>query len=91
MLTSILIAGAILAGIVIIFWIFAKIGEALPEDFFVYCVGIVFWGVIIFLLFVFGITLAKKGGALGVIGGFLIIFGLLIAYVAISNLKDEFK
>ena len=64
---------------------------ALPEDFFMNCAVIVFWGVIIVLLFVIGIPLAKKGGTLGVMGGFLIIFGLVIAYVVISNMKDEFK
>ena len=91
MLKSILIAGAILVGIIIIFWIFEKIGEALPDDFFMNCAVIVFWGVIIFLLIAIGIPLAKKGGTLGVIGGFLIIFGVVIAYVLISNMKDEFK
>ena len=42
MLESILIAGAILVGISIIFLIFEKIGKALPEDFFMNCAVIVF-------------------------------------------------
>ena len=91
MLRSILIAGCILAVIGIISWIFSKIVEALPEDFFMNCAVIVFWGVIIFLLMAIGIPLSIKGGTLGVIGGFLIIFGLVIAYVLIKNMKDEFK
>jgi len=91
MLKSILIAGAILVVISIIVLIFQKIGEALPEDFFMNCAVIVFWGVIIILLIAIGIPLAKKGGTLGVIGGFLIIFGLIFAYVLISNMIDEFK
>jgi len=92
MLESILIAGVILGGIIVIFWIFEKIGKALPDDFFMNCAMIVFWGVIIFLLIVIGIPLARKGGPLGVIGGFLIIFGVLFAYTLISNMiKDKFK
>lgn len=91
MLESILIAGAILVGIILIFLIFEKIGKALPEDFFMNCGVIVFWGVIIVLLIAIGIPLAKKGGTLGIIGGFLIIFGVLFVFVLISNMKDEFK
>lgn len=79
MITSVLIAGAIIAGIILLFKFFEKTASFWFK--LLVLIGyLIFFGVLALIFLSIGISLAKKGGAIGVFGGFLVIIGLVFVY-----------
>jgi len=92
MIKSILIAAAIIAGIGLLVKFFEKTAS-FWFNLLVLIGYTIFFGGLAFIFLGIGISLAKKGGTIGVFGGFLAITGLAFVYglfySIISFLKNK--
>jgi hypothetical protein len=79
MVASVLIAGAIIAGIILLSLFFKNTASFWLK--LLTLIGyLIFFGALALIFLSIGVSLAKKGGAIGVFGGFLVIIGLVFVY-----------